>query len=66
VAKVVNSRYTLRPVVAAAQQPHGAIREINKVHAPNLPTSFSISCHAPQGRRAVADAGSSATLVHGF
>jgi len=40
-----------------AQQPHAAIGEIDKVHAPNRPANISISDYAPQGWRAVADAG---------
>jgi hypothetical protein len=40
-----------------AQQPHAAIREMNKVHAPHRIPSFGISAHAPQVRRAIADAG---------
>jgi hypothetical protein len=47
----------------AAQQPHAAIGELNKVHAPNCLASFSISDSAPKDRRAVADAGRSATLI---
>jgi hypothetical protein len=39
-----------------AQQPHAAIGELNKVHAPDCPAGFSISDYAPRGRRAVADA----------
>jgi hypothetical protein len=30
---------------------------MNKVHAPNCLAKFSTCAHAPQGRRAVADAG---------
>jgi hypothetical protein len=40
-----------------AQQPHAAIGEMNKVHEPNGPATFSTSANAPQGLRAVADAG---------
>jgi hypothetical protein len=40
-----------------AQQPHAAIGELNKVHAPDSPASFGISDYAPKVRRAVADAG---------
>jgi hypothetical protein len=36
----------------------------DKVHAPNCLAGFCISEYAPRGRRAVADAGRSATLVH--
>jgi hypothetical protein len=45
-----------------AQQPHAAIREIDKVHARNCPAIFTISDLAPQVRHAVADAGRWATL----
>jgi hypothetical protein len=41
----------------AAQQPHAAIGEMNKVHARQGIASFSISDYAPQEWRAVADAG---------
>jgi hypothetical protein len=40
-----------------AQQLHAAIREMNKVHAPHCIAILGISAHAPQVRRAVADAG---------
>jgi hypothetical protein len=42
---------------AVAQQLHAASGEMNKVHAPRRPANISISNYAPQGRRAVADAG---------
>ncbi len=44
-------------VQGAAQQPHAASGEIDKVHAPDRPAGIGISDSAPQGRRAVADAG---------
>jgi hypothetical protein len=47
----------------AAQQPHAAIGELNKVHAPHCPGNVSISDYAPQVRRAVADTGRWATLA---
>jgi hypothetical protein len=47
----------------AAQQPHAAIGELNKVHAPNCLASFSISDSAPKDRRAVADAGRYAAVA---
>jgi hypothetical protein len=40
-----------------AEQPHAAIREMNKEHAPNSPAIFNASVRAPTLRRAVADAG---------
>jgi len=46
----------MRSSNAVAQPPHAAIREMNKVHAPDRPAMSSISTHAPQLRRAVADA----------
>jgi len=45
-----------------AQQPHAAIGELDKVHAPHCSAGFSISDYAPKVRRAVADAGRWATL----
>jgi hypothetical protein len=40
-----------------AQQPHAAIGETDKVHAPHCPAGFSTSDYAPKVRRAVANAG---------
>jgi hypothetical protein len=39
-----------------AQQPHAAIGELNKVHAPHRTASFGISDYTPKVRSAVADA----------
>jgi hypothetical protein len=49
-------------IYGAAQQPHAASGEVNKVHAPNCSAGIGISDYAPQGWRAVADAGRSAAL----
>jgi hypothetical protein len=46
-----------------AEQPHAAIGELNKVHAPDSHAMFRVSDYAPQARRAVADAGRSATSL---
>jgi hypothetical protein len=62
----IGGRKTQMRHALVAQQPHAASREMHKLHAPSCPATFSISAHAPQARRAVADAGRSATLVHGF
>jgi hypothetical protein len=41
-------------VRTVAQQPHAAIGEIDKLHAPHCIASISISDSAPKARRAVA------------
>ena len=46
-----------------AEQPHAAIGELDKVHAPNPHRRLKVSDCAPKVRRAVADAGRWAALT---